>query len=1006
LIYRVNMLMALVNSLYAPFNINIVVVQLEIWEHDRSHLKVEEHHLLATLAQFKRMHTTVRHDCLHALLGIKDEASRTRGKANPQTMCVYSRCVGYSRDSPRIEIAETARTIAHELGHNFGLRHDTEECKCQRCIMATGVEFGNNILEWSPCSIQDMPTLLAFGMGVCLGDAPVRSIVSVSSVLANESAEVSTRGRNEPHTNPIAPAASVVHVYNWMKQLTPLAAVHQTHSTRKRRRHPSDVRAQLKAAGLCGNGQLDPGEECDCGSSTSCPPELRDCCDVDNCRLRAGSECAGGSCCTVEPVPEALRSIKTRYRCRLLAAGTVCRNASGNCDLPEYCDGRSQWCPADVYKADGIPCRTEEGQRSHCIRGGCRTADSWCRTLWGDKARRGSPDCFYENHLWNMGDKPDPVANCGKYRPPQSERWEDAKSWPGLACQSWQDAECGRLWCDHRNEKAMLLGWIDSRTRVLRSGEVCSALVYDPVWPAADPSTWHVDNNTVPGQHNLNSAGVGIFSANTQDAGMVPDGTPCSHGMCYNGTCTNVYEIPSRIECDCRGQGVCNNRGNCHCNPGFSPPNCDYGGDGGSVDSGPPPPDGSPKPILVIPLCLLTFIGLPLVVALIYWYRNYGCTCPRVIGVSMIPTESGLYKPFDRGAGACIRQCCRCKIRPRSIKGPSYLPATSGSYPILAYATNGPNSLKNGGWVNGHCVTVVGKANGTCLDKAINGDVGFKANGTLLRSAPAGGQIDSKSKRKAKKSTKSDMPDLKGLISGPLELGEAQSVRSMEDEPQVLGGDSAEPGNPLGTNRMAKMWENVIARQNRVQVGSAPLADAPDTVTIKHAPIVNKTSVLSSSDGLEPKSVSVVQISQPKLETMTYQGDMCSLNEAMSTLKRGEKHSKMHAAEHQQQQQPTSASTIRRTATLRPPVRLVPSVNPLTSGSAGGRLVIQPTVNRSQSQRFGLSPRDISNPRLQNTTYTEALTDLETVRQQRAQQPTGGTLTNTPDKTKSNSRRP
>ncbi|THD18949.1 Subfamily M12B unassigned peptidase (M12 family), partial [Fasciola hepatica] len=68
LIYRVNMLMALVNSLYAPFNINIVVVQLEIWEHDRSQLNVEEHHLLATLAQFKQMHTTVRHDCLHALL--------------------------------------------------------------------------------------------------------------------------------------------------------------------------------------------------------------------------------------------------------------------------------------------------------------------------------------------------------------------------------------------------------------------------------------------------------------------------------------------------------------------------------------------------------------------------------------------------------------------------------------------------------------------------------------------------------------------------------------------------------------------------------------------------------------------------------------------------------------------------------------------------------------------------------------------------------------------------
>ena len=44
-------------------------------------------------------------------------------------------------------------------------------------------------------------------------------------------------------------------------------------------------------------------------------------------------------------------------------AGTPCRTSLQECDLPEYCTGKSEYCPLDLYKLDGTLC----GQEKVCL---------------------------------------------------------------------------------------------------------------------------------------------------------------------------------------------------------------------------------------------------------------------------------------------------------------------------------------------------------------------------------------------------------------------------------------------------------------------------------------------------------------------------------------------------------------------------------------------------------------------------------------------------------------
>ncbi|XP_060883770.1 snake venom metalloproteinase-disintegrin-like mocarhagin [Labrus mixtus] len=223
-----------IDKLYRTLNIRVMLVGLEIWSSgnfinvdDNSEIALD-HFLMWRQSDLLRR---VKHDNAQFVTG-KDFEGDTVGLANKFAMCTEN-SGGVNQDHHNNPIG-LASTIAHEMGHNFGLSHDAAGCVCGpsyssgNCVMADKLRTGTQAFPefFSSCSVEQLAEFMERAQPSCLTRPGSVKTVAVG-----------------PH---------------------------------------------------CGNALLDPGEECDCGTVEECK---NPCCDASTCRLTEGSQCAHGLCC-------------------------------------------------------------------------------------------------------------------------------------------------------------------------------------------------------------------------------------------------------------------------------------------------------------------------------------------------------------------------------------------------------------------------------------------------------------------------------------------------------------------------------------------------------------------------------------------------------------------------------------------------------------------------------------------------------------------------------------
>ncbi|XP_015448291.1 disintegrin and metalloproteinase domain-containing protein 32 [Pteropus alecto] len=256
---------------------------------------------------------------------------------------------------------------------------------------------------------------------------------------------------------------------------------------------------QRAPAAICGNGKVESGEICDCGTEEQCGPDS--CCNPKTCVLNQGSQCDRGLCCK---------------GCKFLSAGSECRPiVHPDCDLPEFCNGSSGACDPDITIHNGRVCKRD----FICYDGECHDLDARCESIFG-KGSKNAPFACYEE-IQSQGDR---FGNCGQER-------------GNYKICTWNKLACGRLVCTypfrspfHRENVAVIYAYVRD--------VVCITLDYSLHGSLRDPMV--VRNGSV-----CDVGRVCINGECVESRIPISEFFTCSEKCNGNGVCT------SKLNCHC-----------------------------------------------------------------------------------------------------------------------------------------------------------------------------------------------------------------------------------------------------------------------------------------------------------------------------------------------------------------------------------------------------------------------------------------------------------------------